>query len=450
MGLRQAVMALLCVLVVHSRGVKLPNSGDTLKVIVPSNSRKAISGWSNYSEKVTSYYMSENEMGNRGSKSAFNAVKEQRADGNCIEKNSLLRCVLTGCESSYPIKYHSKQIKNIRTLITTRNGSYFSRSEPKAANLNAWFITGFSDAESCFSINILKNDNYKTGWRVKPVFSIGLHIKDKELLYLIQQTLGTGLVHIFNNKSEAVYSVESFKELEKIITHFNNYPLVTAKRIDFIIFQKCFEIIKEGNHLTENGLLEIISLKTALNLGLSESLSKAFPNVKSVDRIPFVFQGIPDPNWISGFTSGDGSFNLKIGKTNNTSIGVRIQLRFGIGLHIRELEVIKGIAAYFNLLIAIEPLSSETKENNKYKYIDIRTTDESKQAVTFQITKYSDIKNIIIPFFDEYPIQGQKALDFEDFKKVSLLMENKLHLTDKGLLEILKIKEQMNQLRINS
>jgi hypothetical protein len=187
-----------------------------------------------------------------------------------------------------------------------------------------------------------------------------------------------------------------------------------------------------------------------LNLGLSESLSKAFPNVKSVDRIPFVFQGIPDPNWISGFTSGDGSFNLKIGKTNNTSIGVRIQLRFGIGLHIRELEVIKGIAAYFNLLIAIEPLSSETKENNKYKYIDIRTTDESKQAVTFQITKYSDIKNIIIPFFDEYPIQGQKALDFEDFKKVSLLMENKLHLTDKGLLEILKIKEQMNQLRINS
>jgi hypothetical protein len=107
--------------------------------------------------------MSENEMGNRGSKSAFNAVKEQRADGNCIEKNSLLRCVLTGCESSYPIKYHSKQIKNIRTLITTRNGSYFSRSEPKAANLNAWFITGFSDAESCFSINILKNDNYKTG-----------------------------------------------------------------------------------------------------------------------------------------------------------------------------------------------------------------------------------------------------------------------------------------------
>ena len=50
-------------------GIKLSNSGDTLKAIVPNYTRKYISGWSNYSGKVISYSIHENEMGNRGSKS---------------------------------------------------------------------------------------------------------------------------------------------------------------------------------------------------------------------------------------------------------------------------------------------------------------------------------------------------------------------------------------------
>ena len=74
--------------------VKLSNSGDALKTIVPNYIWKNISGWSNYSCKVTSYSMSENEMGYRGSKSEFtkqdtqskivNFVKEQRVDGSCF------------------------------------------------------------------------------------------------------------------------------------------------------------------------------------------------------------------------------------------------------------------------------------------------------------------------------------------------------------------------------
>ena len=39
--------------------------------MIPNHSRKAVGGWSNYSGKVTSHNMSENEMDNRGSKSDF-------------------------------------------------------------------------------------------------------------------------------------------------------------------------------------------------------------------------------------------------------------------------------------------------------------------------------------------------------------------------------------------
>ena len=120
---------------------KLSNSGDNLKLLIPSYFRKVISGWSNYPCKVISQKMSENEMDNRGSKSEINnpqptkiSVKEQRVDGSYFgsESNPRLRYTLTGGESRYHIKILSKQL-NQRTFSTLRNV------------LNPWFITGFTD-----------------------------------------------------------------------------------------------------------------------------------------------------------------------------------------------------------------------------------------------------------------------------------------------------------------
>ena len=69
--------------------LQLPNSGDTLKLKVPSYNRKIISGQNNYLGMVISLKMNENEMGYRGSKSIVylskikkTFVKEQRVDGS--------------------------------------------------------------------------------------------------------------------------------------------------------------------------------------------------------------------------------------------------------------------------------------------------------------------------------------------------------------------------------
>jgi len=55
---------------------------------------------------------------------------------------------------------------------------------------------------------------------------------------------------------------------------------------------------------------------------------------------------------------------------------------------------------------------------------------------------------IIIPFFEKYPIQGEKSLDFSDFKKVGEMLKNKEHLTSEGFNKILKIKAGMNEKRL--
>ena len=64
--------------------------------------------------------MSENKMGNRGSKSDFitTTVKEQRVDGSWYKKSKpmYLRCALMDDESRYQIKIPSKQL-NITNFL---------------------------------------------------------------------------------------------------------------------------------------------------------------------------------------------------------------------------------------------------------------------------------------------------------------------------------------------
>ena len=69
----------------------------------------------------------------------------------------------------------------------------------------------------------------------------------------------------------------------------------------------------------------------------------------------------------------------------------------------------------------------------------------------FTVVKYADILNIIIPFFDKYPIIGVKQLDYDDFKSAaSLLKKKEGRITSEDLEKIYKIKAGMNTARVLS
>ena len=86
------------------------------------------------------------------------------------------------------------------------------------------------------------------------------------ILELIKNTLKEGKIRK-NGINSVQYVVESIQELQVIVNHFDNYPLVTEKGSDYLIFRQCFEIIKQREHLTgaQRGLLNLIGLKSSLN-----------------------------------------------------------------------------------------------------------------------------------------------------------------------------------------
>jgi hypothetical protein len=103
-------------------------------------------------------------------------------------------------------------------------------------------------------------------------------------------------------------------------------------------------------------------------------------------------------------------------------------LRFSITQHSRDEQLLRNFVSYFDA--------------GRY------TSRTSGDAGDFFCTKFSDIREKIIPFFNEYPIIGSKVRDFEDWNKVADLMAYKAHLTTSGLDQICKIRAGMNKGRI--
>lgn len=284
--------------------------------------------------------------------------------------------------------------------------------------LNFWIITGLTDAEGSFIVNIIKDEKeYKTshtGFKVLSYFELALNVKDKFLLECLKLTLGVG--NITYNKSDNTFKfkVANINELYKvIIPYFTKYRLVTQKRADFELFAKIVEIIIFKHHLTVEGLQRIINLKFYLNRGLSDDLKKNFPNTVPIPRPKVVFSGIPDPYWLVGFAEGESCFFIRIYTSEKSRLGTAVQLSFIITQHSRDKDLLYGVSEYFASIGRVKNRSSN--------YCD------------FIVNSVKDLDEKIIPFFIKHPLPGSKSLNYLDFKKVLEMIKKKEHLTEVNL-----------------
>jgi len=81
---------------------------------------------------------------------------------------------------------------------------------------------------------------------------------------LIVSSLGVGQIYKHSNESCQLV-ITSIKELEILDKHFDLYPLITQKRADYELFKRVLELIKEKEHLTEEGLRKILGIKASMN-----------------------------------------------------------------------------------------------------------------------------------------------------------------------------------------
>jgi len=316
-------------------------------------------------------------------------------------------------------------------IIDNYNSQFILLHEGQQIILSIDFIEwfrGFTDAEGCFLI-------VKTGNTFAFRFVIKLHMDDVNSLNFIRNSLA-GIGNITTEGSVAYFKVTSQKEIKLILEIFTKYPLNSSKHLNFLAFQKAYELYISSNSKTPELAKEIIMLKDSMN---SKRTNFDAPVGENIHKI-----NITD-NWLLGFVEGDGSFCVaKKG----------LILTFALGQK-GNLALMEAIQSYLlNLINRNYSTTTNTKvqdKNRNFIYLTKSSRSLSSELIYVLIVKDKNyIENIFIPYFDSLIFHSKKELDYIDWKYIGKLKNLGLHYLPEGVKLIELILSQMNENRLST
>lgn len=327
--------------------------------------------------------------------------------------------------TSFPGVFILTNIQYIYILINTKKKNNMNKT---SLNLNPYWVTGFTDGEGCFMATLEKIKSSEGKFGVEPCFQIGLHSRDLNLLIQIKSFFGEiGTIYTYNNIT--VYKIINIDDiLEVIIPHFDKYPLITQKQNDYIIWKKIINLIRDGKHLDEKGLTEILNLKVSFNKEMFDGLGVSFLRAMNIKRPKINTPKDIDLNWVAGFFSDERCFFINICKATDCNIGYSVRLEVILSQHFRDKALLYKLA---NVL----------KCGNVYKHT-------KRGIVSLVISNFEDIYYEVIPMFKTYNVKGVKHLYFEDFCLAAEIIKKKDHEKSEGMEQIKLIKSRMNKRKI--
>lgn len=114
-------------------------------------------------------------------------------------------------------------------------------------------------------------------------------------------------------------------------------------------------------------------------------------------------------SWLSGFTDGEGSFNL-VWMTRKNRLPIA-HARFNIRLRLDDRPVLDTIASYFKVGVV-----------RCFNYPSTRLN--ANPSADYIVNKIRDLNAVVVPHFERYPLLAKKSRDFHIWKQgVHLLKE---------------------------
>lgn len=318
---------------------------------------------------------------------------------------------------------------NSKTLVN-KAGSYSCETKPNnnsyylclsEENFMEWF-RGLVDGEGCFYIKV-------SDISIRFRFDIYMHKDDTDMLKYIAERLGVGRVYIGDHFTS--YVVSSQKDLLKIISIFDKYPLNTTKNLNFISFKKGYMLYfnRTSSRVSPELRKEIFNIKNHMN--------KFQVNFKQPDGHEIKIT----PYWLLGLTEGEGYFSVA-SKT--------LRMEFGLGLTAGEIDVLKGIQEF---LLGLPGQYKITRQDTNVLglLVSSKAKDENSKPMARLYTYKTDyITNVLVPFFDSLTWLSKKELDYQDWKLILRLKNQGKHFMDEGKELISLIANGMNNNRLSS
>jgi hypothetical protein len=128
------------------------------------------------------------------------------------------------------------------------------------------YISGYADGEGCFTVSISPRATLVAGWEVRPSFSVSQNGDRAEVLHVLQAHFGCGSIRPDRSDRTVKWETRRLEDLlERVIPHFESYPLLSGKRFDFERFASVCRLMAAGGHRRRAGLIEIVELTRGMN-----------------------------------------------------------------------------------------------------------------------------------------------------------------------------------------
>ena len=128
------------------------------------------------------------------------------------------------------------------------------------------YLAGFTDGEGSFNVSFRKRGDYAIPWKVSLCFNVSR--RDRIILTLFEQHLKCGTMR---SRADGVwyYEVNNFTAIvENVIPFFDRFGFLSKKKQrDFAKFKQIAALIKEGRHLSKEGIDEILAIRRDMNDG---------------------------------------------------------------------------------------------------------------------------------------------------------------------------------------
>ena len=129
-----------------------------------------------------------------------------------------------------------------------------------------YYLAGFADGEGSFNVSFRPRKDYPVPWKISLSFNVSQ--KDRVILSLFKRHLGCGTLR---GRPDGVwyYEVTNFNAIrENVIPFFERFAFLSAKKKrDFTKFKQIVALVREGAHLSPDGIREILEIRNDMNDG---------------------------------------------------------------------------------------------------------------------------------------------------------------------------------------
>lgn len=177
------------------------------------------------------------------------------------------------------VRYICKTIKGLSIILSLINGKLVSNYKYdqlikhnysaiydiavlpplKSLCLDNYWLAGFTQADGCFHVSVVKSKTHKTGHSVRLEYS--LKQNDFLPLKLLTDNIKMGNLSQYSSGIWC-YKSTGFKTAVRLINYFDEFNLFAGKYKSYLKFRKVYVMVTEGKHLQEKGVNKIISIKT--------------------------------------------------------------------------------------------------------------------------------------------------------------------------------------------